>query len=64
MKDEKGGQRENAPEQLLAGMKSGEERQEGWLKGEERQLTVSSLNAIEAEQEALCKSLLVWVSKP
>lgn len=32
------------------------------LKREERQLTVASLNATE-EQEALCKGLLVLVSK-
>lgn len=36
------------------------------MKGEkklEKKLTVSSLNATEAEQEVLCKCLLVWVSK-
>lgn len=34
-----------------------------WTERRGGQLTVASLNATEAEQEALCKYLLVWVSK-
>lgn len=52
-----------AAEQLLVGMRKGVEGQKDWLKTEERQLTVASLSPTEAEQEALCKRLLVWVSK-
>lgn len=64
MKDEKSGRSGNASKQLPAGMRSGEGGQKDWLKREERHLTVASLRATEAEQEALCKSVLVWVSKP
>lgn len=45
------------------GMKSWGRRTERLIEARERQLTVASLNATEAEQEALCKCLLEWVSK-
>lgn len=38
-------------------------RTERLTEEKERQLTLESLNAAEAEQEALCKHLLVCVSK-
>lgn len=49
-------------EEPLVGVSTGIQGRGGGLRPEERQ-SVTSLTATEAGEEALCNSLLVWVSK-